>query len=65
MAALLMPRSIFSNEARQRRAAGDNEAALTVDMSMLFAVSKQAARIRLQSLGFFEPDGTYATALLN
>lgn len=64
MAALLMPRTLYGELARAGRAAGREEQGLIEELASSFAVSRQAARIRLQSLGFLEPDGTYVQGLL-
>lgn len=63
MAALLMPRTLFVDLARREKLAGRTEPELTTWMAGAFAVSKQAAGIRLNSLGFVEPDGTYVQGL--
>jgi Zn-dependent peptidase ImmA (M78 family) len=64
MAALLMPRSLYGQMARDRREAKVDEVTLISGLATAFAVSRQAARIRLQSLGFLEPDGTYVKSAI-
>lgn len=63
MAALLMPRTLFGATARTMAQTMDEEQ-LTVDIARKFEVSRQAGRIRLQTLGFLEPDGTYVVGIL-
>jgi hypothetical protein len=63
MAALLMPRTLFGAQAREAAPT------VTVDelvdqLARLFEVSRQATRIRLGTLGFIEPDGTYVTGIV-
>jgi hypothetical protein len=63
MAAILMPRTLFGELARRERRAGRDEGSLTAWLATTFAVSRQAASIRLSTLGFLEPDGTYVAGL--
>lgn len=63
MAAMLMPRTLFGALARRERRAGRDEGDLTLWLATTFAVSRQAASIRLGTLGFLEPDGTYVAGL--
>jgi IrrE N-terminal-like domain len=65
MAGLLMPRTLFGQFARDGRRDSRNEPELIEDLARTFQVSRQAARIRLQSLGFLEPDGTYVKGLMS
>jgi IrrE N-terminal-like domain len=63
MAALLMPRGLFGTLARARLR-DRSERDLVDDLAQTFAVSRQATRIRLQTLGFLEPDGIYVLGLV-
>jgi hypothetical protein len=63
MAALLMPRTLFGELARREKGAGRTESELTFWLATTFAVSRQAAGIRLGALGFVEPNGTYVQGL--
>jgi hypothetical protein len=63
MAALLMPRPLFAELARHEKDAGRTESDLVAWLATTFAVSRQAAGIRLSTLGFVEPDGTYVHGL--
>jgi hypothetical protein len=63
MTALLMPRGLFAELARREKLAGRTEQELSVWMAAKFAVSRQAAGIRLNTLGFVEPDGSYVQGL--
>lgn len=63
MAALLMPRTLFADLARREKRAGRSESDLVAWLATTFAVSRQAAGIRLNTLGFVEPDGTYVRGL--
>jgi hypothetical protein len=63
MAALLMPRSLFGAMSRDG-ASGMTEAELTDSLARAFEVSRQAARIRLGTLGFLEPDGRYVVGIV-
>ncbi len=59
MAALLMPKRIFTRAARQAGASASRGAdllAATRTLASTFGVSRQAATIRLQTLGFIQPD---------
>ncbi len=58
MAALLMPRRLFAAVARERRAAGISDLRLSNAMAQRFAVSRQAAEIQLERLGFLPTGGT-------
>lgn len=62
MAALLMPRSLFGSMARDR-ASRMTEAVLSDVLARAFEVSRQAATIRLGTLGFLEPDGRYVAGI--
>jgi hypothetical protein len=63
MAALLMPRTYFAQLARRGKHAGRTESDLVAWLATTFAVSRQAAGIRLSTLGFIEPDGSYVQGL--
>jgi hypothetical protein len=63
MAALLMPKTLFGATARTMAQVMDEER-LTGDIARMFEVSRQAGRIRLETLGFLEPDGTYVVGIL-
>lgn len=63
MAALLMPRTLFGATARQL-VSKLSELELIDEVARTFEVSRQACRIRLQTLGFLEPDGSYVVGIL-
>jgi hypothetical protein len=63
MAALLMPKGLFGAAARDMAPSMDEES-LMVEIARTFEVSRQAGRIRLQTLGFLEPDGSYVVGIL-
>lgn len=61
MAALLMPKRIFTKIARATRAdTGNNDTALVSTLAERFQVSRQATQIRLKTLGFTAPAGASA-----
>jgi hypothetical protein len=63
MAALLMPKTLFGATARAMLPTR-SEDELVGDIARTFEVSRQASRIRLQTLGFLEPDGSYVVGIL-
>jgi hypothetical protein len=64
MAALLMPRTLYGEIARSAVSAR-TELELIEELARTFQVSRQATRIRLQTLGFLEHDGRYVLGLLS
>lgn len=62
MAALLMPRAVFSQVAREA-ATAPLAPRLVEHLARQFEVSRQATRIRLTSLGFLTPEGDLVAGL--
>ncbi len=62
MAALLMPRSVFG-EAARALVNSETVPELIEHLARRFAVSRQAARIRLSDLGFLSSEGTAIAGL--
>lgn len=63
MAALLMPRSVFGEAARDLVAASEMTPQIVEQLARRFEVSRQAARIRLSSLGFLNSEGAAISGL--
>jgi hypothetical protein len=63
MAALLMPRTLFGSMARDG-ASRMTETELGDSLARAFEVSRQAAHIRLSTLGFLESGGRYVTGII-
>jgi hypothetical protein len=63
IAALLMPRSVFGEAARDLVAASETTPQIVEQLARRFEVSRQAARIRLSALGFLSSEGTATAGL--
>ena len=65
MAALLMPRSVFGEAARSAFSTNVTAKAIVERLARRFEVSREAARIRLSTLGFLDPAGAPTPGILS